>query len=62
MALIKTVMHLLILIILFSYAHSKIGFIKDQNMDAQFPPAITRIDDDIPEGHLRPLGMTSVNS
>lgn len=34
----------------------KIGFIKDQSMDATFPPPVFRQDPAIPEGHLRPLG------
>ncbi|KAK7091446.1 uncharacterized protein [Littorina saxatilis] len=40
----------------FEVAQGKIGFVKDQSMDATFPPPVFRQDPSIPEGHLRPLG------
>lgn len=40
----------------FAVAYGKIGFVKDQSMDATFPPPVFRQDPAIPEGHLRPLG------
>ena len=36
---------------------SKTSFVKDQDMNAVFPPVNTRTSIDIPEGHLRPLGL-----
>ncbi|KAK7484349.1 hypothetical protein BaRGS_00024354 [Batillaria attramentaria] len=47
---------LAVLAVVFAVAQGKIGFIKDQSMDATFPPPVFRQDPAIPEGHLRPLG------
>lgn len=45
-------------IICFFFADAVVKFPKDQNMDALFPPSVSRepFSSDIPLGHLRPLG------
>ncbi|KAL8607664.1 hypothetical protein ACOMHN_039338 [Nucella lapillus] len=42
--------------VVFAVAQGKIGFVKDQSMDAKFPPPVFKQDPSFPEGHLRPLG------
>ena len=51
---------LVIMVVVFAVAQGKIGFVKDQSMDATFPPPVFKPDPSIPEGHLRPLGKGTV--
>ncbi|XP_050404429.1 uncharacterized protein LOC126820477 [Patella vulgata] len=44
-------------LIFFGMSSAKIGFVKDLNMDAEFPPQIIKSNRRIPDGHLRPLGF-----
>uniref|UniRef100_A0A2C9M1Y7 JmjC domain-containing protein n=1 Tax=Biomphalaria glabrata TaxID=6526 RepID=A0A2C9M1Y7_BIOGL len=46
----------LLLEMVMSIMEAKIGFVKDQSMDAQFPGPVYRQTPSLPEGHLRPLG------
>ncbi|XP_076438087.1 uncharacterized protein LOC143277193 isoform X2 [Babylonia areolata] len=48
--------HTLLVVMVFAVAQGKIGFVKDQSMDATFPPPVFKQDSSLPEGHLRPLG------
>ena len=51
---------LVIMVVVLAVAQGKIGFVKDQSMDATFPPPVFKPDPSIPEGHLRPLGKGTV--
>ncbi|KAK3087063.1 hypothetical protein FSP39_001162 [Pinctada imbricata] len=53
----------LIFLTIFTSTLAKVGFPKDQNMDAHtFPPFIERASSGIPDGHLRPLGFQKRSS
>ena len=55
-----TIATLMVVVMVLAVAQGKIGFVKDQSMDATFPPPVFRPDPSIPEGHLRPLGKRKV--
>ena len=56
--IINTMFHyrVIFLLLVLPSSLAKLGFIKDQSMEANFPPRVSKPDPDIPEGHLRPLG------
>ena len=50
-------LNIVIFLAVLPYVNCKTSFVKDQDMNAVFPPVNTRTNIDIPDGHLRPLGL-----
>ena len=53
----QNALSLVIFLAILPNVNCKTSFVKDQGMNAVFPPVNTRTNIDIPDGHLRPLGL-----